>query len=495
MHAGIDYACPMGSPLYAVADGIVVEGKERAKGSVDGFGSWIWIDCQAQDRIDAIYGHVDHSKIKVKKGDRVKAGDLIGYSGNEGDTTGPHLHFEIWTAPGRVGGKHFNPADWLSGKVHFSERGLMGDPIWIPETLRKAGLKCEEYPGWKNRGHGDFNSIWGIMDHHTGSFGETPRGIAEHPSLGLASQLHLAKNGVFTMCGAGIAWHAGIGSWPGIQKNNANQVTIGIEAAHDGKSPWGEAQYNAYVTGNAAILNYLGLPSSRSIGHKEWGAIQGKWDPGGIDMNRFRDDITKAQKRLSSGKINMINECAKKNPWVGKRLQESETVCGSDKAGRFVPYENAHIYWSQGTGAHAIPHADPLIPASGLFEAFAARGWEKGIGYPIRGFDMIRTETFSGAVQAFQKGALYIRNGYPATLVGGLIGQRWALDGYEKGDLGWPITDEIPFGNGVIQFFENGSLSWDPMGAVKRIGEAADNLTLVDTSGIPLAVHEVKIGV
>jgi hypothetical protein len=177
------------------------------------------------------------------------------------------------------------------------------DPTWLPDALRAEGLICDIYPGAFERGHGDFGEIWGVVDHHTGSFGETPRGIAQHPSLGLASQLYLARDGRFTLCGVGVAWHAGAGSWAGLPANNANFRTIGIEAANDGGgSPgkphhvaWSDAQYNAYVRGNAAILKRLGQPASHSIGHKEWaGAAQGKWDPGGIDMNRFRADIAAA---------------------------------------------------------------------------------------------------------------------------------------------------------------------------------------------------------
>ena len=494
MHAGLDFACPTGSPLYASSDGTVVEGKDRKQGSVSGFGSWIWIDCQESEGVDLIYGHVDHSKIRVRKGDSVKAGDLIGYSGNEGETTGPHLHFEVWSRPGRTGGSSVDPAHWLSASSSLEQGVVVGDPIWIPSVLRKAGLVCHEFPGWKNRGHGDFKSIWGIVDHHTGSFGETPNGIANHPSLGLASQLYLGKNGEYTMCGAGIAWHAGAGSWPGIPKNNANSCTIGIEAANDGTSGWSSTQYSSYVKGNAAILNYLGLPSSRSIGHKEWGAIQGKWDPGKIDMNRFRLDIAAAQKGMKAPVLNMINECAKKNPWVGRRLSAEETPCGKDGKGRFVEFEKAHIYWSSSSGAQAIPHSNPEISFSGIYEDWKLRGSELKIGFPIRDFGMIATSSYSGAVQAFQNGSLYIRNGFRATLVGGVIGQRWALEGFEKGDLGWPVTDELDNElGGKIQFFERGSLSWDPSGASKRIGDAAKDLTIVDQAGIPIAVGDVNL--
>ncbi|BAW05031.1 peptidoglycan recognition protein family protein [Nocardia seriolae] len=142
----------------------------------------------------------------------------------------------------------------------------------------------------------------GVVCHHTGSFGESARGIAEHPELGLASQLHLSPQGVYTICGVGIAWHAGEGEYPGLPDNAANQYTIGIEAANGGGgSPgkphrfgWPDAQYDAYVRGVAAILRPLGQPASHAIGHKEWaGAAQGKWDPGAIDMNIFRADVAR----------------------------------------------------------------------------------------------------------------------------------------------------------------------------------------------------------
>lgn len=114
-HAGLDFACPVGTPIYAPADGVVVQGKDRAQGSVSGFGSWIWLDCQASVGKDFIFGHVHHPGILVKAGDRVKAGQQIGVSGNEGETTGPHVHAEVWGSPGRTGGKHQDPAPYFTG--------------------------------------------------------------------------------------------------------------------------------------------------------------------------------------------------------------------------------------------------------------------------------------------------------------------------------------------------------------------------------------------
>lgn len=171
--------------------------------------------------------------------------------------------------------------------------GHRGDPLFLPDVLRAFGVNVKEFEGWRNRGQGDFGSIWGVVAHHTGSDNASPASIAYgHAGLqGLLSQIHLGRDGTATLVGAGIAWHAGVGSWQGIQTNNANPVTIGIEAASSGSSPWPEVMLDAYARICAAICWYLGHSSLRTIGHKEWAAIQGKWDPGGIDMRVFRAKI------------------------------------------------------------------------------------------------------------------------------------------------------------------------------------------------------------
>ncbi|WP_288833656.1 peptidoglycan DD-metalloendopeptidase family protein [uncultured Corynebacterium sp.] len=112
-HNGQDYGAPLGTPIYAVADGIIIEGKDRAPGSVSGFGNWVWQDSQKEVGRDFIYGHMRHNEIYVKRGDRVKAGDLIARVGSEGGSTGPHLHFEVWGPPGRTSGQHEDPKAWL----------------------------------------------------------------------------------------------------------------------------------------------------------------------------------------------------------------------------------------------------------------------------------------------------------------------------------------------------------------------------------------------
>ena len=145
-HAGLDFAAPIGTPIYAAADGVVVEGRERY--NVSGFGSWIWLDCQDSVGKDFIYGHVKHSGILVKAGDRVRAGQQIGVVGNEGQSTGPHLHFETWGSPGRLGGSHQDPAPYLAGAAQPGEAvarliGKQGGTIYgIDISEHNDGLSC-----------------------------------------------------------------------------------------------------------------------------------------------------------------------------------------------------------------------------------------------------------------------------------------------------------------------------------------------------------------
>lgn len=376
----------------------------------------------------------------------------------------------------------------------------MADPVWLPDVIRAEGVTCDIFPGAFDRGHGDFGTIWGPFMHHTGSFGETPNGIANHPTLGLASQIHLAANGRATLCGVGVAWHAGTGSWEGIPTNNGNAVCIGIEAAHNGTAAWSDAQYGSYLRIVRAINKKLGNPINKVVAHKEYGAIQGKWDPGNLDMKLFRERLRVGDPVLVT---NMIELEAKQNPWVGARHgkagADGETKVGRDGKGRFVEYDNAHIYFHPATGAFAVPHADPAIPGSGIFEAWAALGWESGaLGYPVRDFAPIEAHGVKGAVMAFQGGILYVPDDQTAlkpSVVTGVIGQRWAKEGYEKGELGWPKASEVPNGTGGrLQEFQFGTLNWDPSGAVKALGDlAVRDLTVVDSKGLPLALDAVEL--
>jgi murein DD-endopeptidase MepM/ murein hydrolase activator NlpD len=99
-HLGIDIANRIGTPIYSVADGVVIE-----SGPASGFG--LWVRVQHSDGTITIYGHIDRSL--VSEGQKVKAGQQIAKMGNRGQSTGPHLHFEVWLN----GTKKINPLPWL----------------------------------------------------------------------------------------------------------------------------------------------------------------------------------------------------------------------------------------------------------------------------------------------------------------------------------------------------------------------------------------------
>jgi murein DD-endopeptidase MepM/ murein hydrolase activator NlpD len=107
LHAGIDLAAPIGTAEYAAMDGIVLEA-----GPASGFGLAVYIQHQNGDV--TVYGHME--KILVSAGQVVKAGDTIALLGNRGQSTGPHLHFEVHV--GGINGTKIDPLPWLR------ERGI-----------------------------------------------------------------------------------------------------------------------------------------------------------------------------------------------------------------------------------------------------------------------------------------------------------------------------------------------------------------------------------
>lgn len=89
MHNGIDIANPIGTPIVSVMDGTVISSGPPAQG----FGNWIRV--QHDDGSVSVYGHMQASSLLVGVGERVSAGQQIASIGSEGQSTGPHLHFEI----------------------------------------------------------------------------------------------------------------------------------------------------------------------------------------------------------------------------------------------------------------------------------------------------------------------------------------------------------------------------------------------------------------
>ncbi len=100
LHTGLDFRAPIGTPVYATADGVV----GHAGRSGNGYG--IHIDLKHGYGYETKYAHL--SKVMVREGQKIKRGDIIGLTGNTGLSKGPHLHYEV-----KKNGKKIDPVDFF----------------------------------------------------------------------------------------------------------------------------------------------------------------------------------------------------------------------------------------------------------------------------------------------------------------------------------------------------------------------------------------------
>lgn len=111
-HQGMDFTAPKGTPVYASGDGIIGRADNRAAG----YGKHIRID-HGFGYI-SLYAHL--SQYNVKRRQKVKRGDVIGYVGSTGRSVGPHLHYEIFKD-----GRRVNPLNYYSGNLTAEEFDIM----------------------------------------------------------------------------------------------------------------------------------------------------------------------------------------------------------------------------------------------------------------------------------------------------------------------------------------------------------------------------------
>ncbi|HEX6429451.1 MAG TPA: M23 family metallopeptidase [Niastella sp.] len=95
-HAGLDFAAPQGTPIYATANGAV----KTAGNLGNGYGNHVVLNHGYG--YETLYGHM--YKVKVKPGERIKRGEIIGWVGSTGKSTGPHCHYEV-----HKNGRHLDP--------------------------------------------------------------------------------------------------------------------------------------------------------------------------------------------------------------------------------------------------------------------------------------------------------------------------------------------------------------------------------------------------
>ncbi|WP_242676805.1 M23 family metallopeptidase [Rhodococcus sp. ABRD24] len=102
-HYGLDIANDIGTPIVSVTDGTVLEA-----GPASGFGLWVRI--LQDDGTIGVFGHINEALVTA--GQKIRAGEQIATVGNRGQSTGPHLHYEVWQSDGTK----IDPTAWLRAR-------------------------------------------------------------------------------------------------------------------------------------------------------------------------------------------------------------------------------------------------------------------------------------------------------------------------------------------------------------------------------------------
>ena len=118
-HMGLDLAAPIGTPIYAPAAGKVTLRENQTH-----YGNIVAIDHGYG--VESQYGHM--SKFAVKLGQTVRRGDLIGYVGSTGYSTGPHVHYEV-----HVNGRAVNPMQFVYDKAPDNGE-LVSSAVQVPKS-------------------------------------------------------------------------------------------------------------------------------------------------------------------------------------------------------------------------------------------------------------------------------------------------------------------------------------------------------------------------
>jgi murein DD-endopeptidase MepM/ murein hydrolase activator NlpD len=115
-HKGVDLAGPVGTPIHATADGVISK--------AEWFSSYgLYVSLEHGGEIQTRYGHM--SRLNVYAGQRVRKGDVIGYVGSTGRSTGPHLHYEV-----RIAGVAVNPIPYMQADQFNAQQAA--DPLPVP---------------------------------------------------------------------------------------------------------------------------------------------------------------------------------------------------------------------------------------------------------------------------------------------------------------------------------------------------------------------------
>jgi murein DD-endopeptidase MepM/ murein hydrolase activator NlpD len=148
MHKGVDFGAAPGTPIYAAGAGIVEDATRKS-----GYG--LYVKIRHSNRVSSAYAHMSHFGRGITRGTRVSQGDIIGYVGTTGVTTGPHLHYEVLVENNQV-----NPLT-----------------VDIPTNTTLAGTQLAAFNDWRNKVHNQFEQLIALSPDKTKVAQNTVSGI------------------------------------------------------------------------------------------------------------------------------------------------------------------------------------------------------------------------------------------------------------------------------------------------------------------------------
>lgn len=262
------------------------------------------------------------------------------------------------------------------------------------------------------------------------------------------------------------AWHIGAtyqcsnnsGMECGLNGKSSNDFTIGIEhGGYASQKTFPAAQIDASARLLCDMTRDHGIPRDRYhvVGH---GQLQpyNRTDPG--PNWPWSDYLSRANAYCGTGCVLMGDIKAKYDAVNGPVLLgacRAGELATPDGVGRYNHFERGSIYWTPTLGAHVV--------MGSIRVKWEQLGWERSIlGYPIT--DELTTPDGRGRYNHFQGGSIYWTQETGAWEVHGSIRAKWEQLDWEKGILGYPITDETvtPDGVGRFNHFQKGSIYWTP---------------------------------
>jgi hypothetical protein len=191
-HKGIDFGMPVGSNLTAVTDGAI----STIGNDANGYGNWV--EVKHDDGTASRYGHL--SQIGVSRGQKIRAGQVIGKSGGKagapgaGNSTGPHLHFEILNEKG----VKVDPAPYLSGS---STSSINGSSIAGPQLSSNWVSNAKSTSKMKSKGKKltTYSSPSLSTTFSSSSFNEDLGGPSDGMNVGVASSVGQSKSVVINL--------------------------------------------------------------------------------------------------------------------------------------------------------------------------------------------------------------------------------------------------------------------------------------------------------